>query len=115
MTPNGAAAEPQARTQACLLERTGREASCLVRALVATRRSAAVRSSAEGVAVSRFPQQDSRRIGCMSHPGARVGTGIGLSVLAATYLRTLLVILCVALLSYLAARRVRSLVAFRVL
>lgn len=51
----------------------------------------------------------------MSHPGARFGTGIGLSVLAATYLRTLLVILCVALLSYLAARRVRSLVAFRVL
>jgi len=40
-----------------------------------------------------------------------VGTGIGLSVPAATYLRMVLVILCVASLSYVAAKPASRLVA----
>ena len=42
-----------------------------------------------------------------------VGTGIGLSVPAATYLRAALAVLCVASLTHLAARRVRRLIAAR--
>jgi hypothetical protein len=41
-----------------------------------------------------------------------VGTGIGLSATAAGHLRTLLVILCVTSLCYLAATRIPRLIAF---
>jgi len=43
-----------------------------------------------------------------------VATGIGISLLTATYLRTMVLALCVGLLVFITARRLRSLLARRV-
>jgi hypothetical protein len=43
-----------------------------------------------------------------------LATGIGISLPTATYLRAMLVVLCVASLVFIAARRLRSLIARRV-